>query len=237
MSTWQELLQTSIQDEAVGRLADTNILGTLNVCHAASQIKGVVLLFISSGLVYGASSGDRGFNEQDAPQPPQVYSESKLAAEYVVRTFSCRQDFNGYIVRPFNHIGPYQGTQFVVPDFGSRIKQAVDGDSIEVGDLSSERDFTDVRDIVRAYRLILENQPEEKLFVLGSGKTIKIGDILTSLISLSGKSLNVERKAALIRSGADPKRVFGDYSLAQKVLGWQPEIPLEKSLRDAYEVL
>ena len=230
------LAATHVADNELQHLADVNIKGTLNVCQAANQLENVALLFVSSGLVYGQTDQRRGFHEGDLLDPLSAYAESKVAAEYTVKTFAQRKGFDAYIVRPFNHIGPRQSPRFVVPDFGRRIKEAQDGGEIKVGDLSAERDFTDVRDIVRAYRLILEKRPDEKVFVLGSGTTVQIGQVLEHLLEISGKELKVTQNAALLRA-KDPKVAFGDHSLAAKVLGWKPEITLNKSLRDAYEVM
>lgn len=226
---------TNIKSDDIGKLAEVNVLGTYNACQAASELPRVTFLFASSGLVYGTSPTSVGFSERDIPQPSHAYAESKLAAEHIVRTFGVKENFDGYVVRPFNHIGPFQGHQFVVPDFGKRIKEASNGDDILVGDLEAERDFTDVRDIVEAYRLIIERQPKEKLFVLGSGTTLKIGEILSKLLDISGKSLNIKQKSDLMRSNSHAKRLFGDFSLAREVLGWAPKIPIDKTLCDAYE--
>lgn len=231
------IAKTNLSDEIVCDLAHVNVCGTHNLCQALVAAKCRQLIYVSSGLVYGGASTKNGYDEHSPVKPPHVYAQSKVAAEEVVRLYGYNEKIlKTYILRPFNHIGPRQSEDFVVPALARRIKDAADGDRISVGDLSAHRDFVDVRDIVWAYRSILERSPVEDLFVLGSGKPTKIADILDELIALSGKSLEVEVDPHLLRKN-DPNMVFANAELAAKVVGWAPRRQLGDSLRDVYESL
>ncbi len=173
------------------------------------------------------------FNEGSPVGPENPYGMSKLAAEYAIRVFTSEK-FKPYIVRPFNHIGPGQSRDFVCSAFARRVLETPNGGEITTGNLDSERDFSDVRDIVRAYRLILEKEPSQDLFVLGSGKGIKIKDILHRFIEMSGKKLRPTLDRSLLRP-SDPAKVVADAGLAKTILGWQCEIPFEKTLQDIFE--
>ena len=191
------------------------------------------MLFVSSALVFGEAQQQKAsFIESSPVQPMNPYGHSKLAAEHVVRTFASEQ-FKPYIVRPFNHIGPGQSPGFVCPSLARRIATTEDGGKIVVGNLDSYRDFSDVRDVVRAYRMILEQKPREDLFVTGSGRAVQINEILAKLLEISGKRLSTEVDQQLLRQN-DPQKVVADCSLIKRVVGWECEIPLEQSLRDIY---
>lgn len=226
--------QTGGEPALVPNFVHANVLATSHLCKAAAKLEKVFLLYVSSGLVFGYPQENRPFSEEDMPRPHNMYAKTKYMAEQVVELYNGVPGFNGYIVRPFNHIGPRQGLQFVVSDFCSRIHQATDGDEMIVGDLTSERDFTDVRDIVRAYSLIAERRPKQKLFVLSSGRTVAVGKILEELLDIAQKRLRIKSTIDAKRGETGPKQIYGDSSLAYRVLGWSPEIDLKTSLEDAY---
>lgn len=214
-------------------LSSVNVVGTHNLCAAASSRgKTRIFLFASTALVYGGSQSQSACSESTPPHPVNAYGMSKLAAEYVVRSFGTDQ-FKTYIVRPFNHIGPGQSTDFVCSAFAKRVHDAPNASVIPVGNLDAQRDFSDVRDIVKAYRRIIEIAPRENLFVLGRGETCTIRSILDFLVEQSGKDLTVQVNEGLLRSNDDQVK-FADCSLAREVLGWRPQISLHQSLQDIY---
>lgn len=223
------------QNERVNLVA-TNVVGTHNLCAALTKLdKSCAFLYVSSSMVYGNTESDTAFSEESLPQPSTPYGASKLAGEYVVRSYASEL-FKPYIVRPFNHIGPGQSTDFVCPALAKRIVDAKDGGTIEVGNLKAKRDFSDVRDIVRAYRLILEKQPKRDLFVLGSGKGVAIQSILDSFIRISKKNIETQVNQELLRAN-DPPVVTADPGLAEKTLGWRCLTPLSDTLADIYHSL
>jgi GDP-4-dehydro-6-deoxy-D-mannose reductase len=147
-----------------------NITGAGHVAEALKHLSNAnpkTFLFVSSAFVYGgdASSGTFYCGESARTSPRGAYGESKLEAENLVRSLEDK-NFHVYVARPFNHIGPGQDLSFVVPGLATKIKNAAAESTIETGNLTSLRDFTDVRDVVRAYRLIIEKGPGEKTFVI-----------------------------------------------------------------------
>lgn len=214
-------------------LSRVNVVGTHNVCAAASQLPKINFLHISTALVYGGQSIAGACSEATEPEPCIPYAFSKMAAEYIVRSFDSDR-FRGYCVRPFNHIGPGQSPNFVCSAFAKRVFEAKDGSTIPVGNLEAQRDFSDVRDIVKAYCSILEILPEERLFVLGKGTTVSIRSILDSIIEYSGKNLKVGVQSEFLRPNDDQVK-YADFSLAKGVLNWSPTISHDQSLRDIYD--
>jgi GDP-4-dehydro-6-deoxy-D-mannose reductase len=222
------------------RLHSVNVLGAVNVAEALSNaglIKGNEarqFLFVSSAFVYGGDkeSGTHIFHESTPVSPRGDYGKSKLDAETSLQKLDGKS-LSVYIARPFNHIGPGQGVSFVVPSLVMRIKEASQGSTIATGNLNSIRDFTDVRDVVRAYRLIIEVHPSQRLFVIGSGKPATIQSVYELLVRLSGKSLQHEIADHLKRDEGTAA-LLSDSSLADRVLGWKPLIPLEQSIQDIW---
>lgn len=230
----QTVGHTSAAFEAV------NITGAGHVAEALKQLSKdnpKLFLFVSSAYVYGgdAPSGTFPCAEATRTSPRGTYGESKLAAEKLVMSLA-GNGLDVYVVRPFNHIGPGQELSFVVPGIATKIKNASSGAAIETGNMNSLRDFTDVRDVVRAYRLILEKRPKEKTFVIGSGKPVAIQKIFDFFNESSGKNVNptVTEHLKRVESTA---AIVADITLAKNVLGWAPEIKLEQSLRDVWNEL
>lgn len=218
-------------------ITEVNVSATGHLCQALhKQRYSSTLLFVSTGLVYRPvqDTAFQGFHENSALGPVNDYGWSKLAAEAIARIFD-----NGclkvYVVRPFNHIGPGQDSRFVAPSLARRIIDADDNSDVLVGDLNAQRDFTDVRDIVRAYRLILEQQPKERTFVLGSGQARPIQELFRFFVEYSGKKISAKSSSELMR--AEHSVVCGDPSLAKQVLGWTPEIPFYQTLKEVYDHL
>lgn len=219
------------------KIIETNVIGTHHVCSGAASLnKPVTFLYISSALVYGGSKAlgqiAQGVDEQTLPYPETHYGCSKLAGEFVARTYA-NDNLKIYIVRPFNHIGPGQSLGFVCPSLALKVASARDGELISVGNLNAFRDFTDVRDIVRAYGLILEKKPKESLFILGCGRVIKIEDVLNHFIEQSKKTLKIKTDPDLLRQ-IDPHLLMANSTLAQNILGWKPQYSIEKTLDEVY---
>lgn len=225
--------QTGENPQAVKSYIENNVIATANLCEIYSRLRGQkTLLIASTGMVYGSSQGRKTFSESSPAKPATPYGASKLAAEQIARVYDSK-DLRVYVARPFNHIGPHQKEHFVCAAFAERIKKAANGSTIQVGGIHAWRDFTDVRDIVSAYSLIIKKEPQQRLFVLGSGRMTRIGSVLKMLIKISGKKIRykVEDKLSTSRSiaklGSNPK-------MAHRVLGWRPRITLEQSLKDLY---
>lgn len=136
--------------------------------------------------------------------------------------------------RPFNHIGPRQNDRFAASSFAhqiARIEAGLQEPVLRVGNLSAERDFTDVRDMVRAYRLAVERGTPGQVYNIGSGRAVAMQTLLDTLLSLSSTHISVETDPARMRP-VDVPRVVCDNSRFQTATGWQAEIPLQQTLRD-----
>lgn len=220
------------------RLHDVNVTGAANVCIAASsqvecRVKSIII--VSSAFVYGGdqTSGTHYFSETSPTIPRGKYGHSKLAAEELCHLYDS-EPLHVYRVRPFNHIGPGQDPAFAAPAFARKIARSAEGDCIETGNLGSRRDFTDVRDIARAYRLILEQRPSQRCFVLGSGVGLSMQFVFDSLVKISGKRVYAKPSPNLLRSG-DTAELLANAALAKRVLNWTPIFSLQTTLKDLYE--
>jgi len=214
-------------------LSNINVVGTHNLCAACDKLPKVYFLYVSTALVYGGGDSPLACSEATALKPYGAYAQTKLAGEFVVSSFAS-ETFRPYIVRPFNHIGPDQSPDFVCPSLAKRVIACPPNGVIPVGNLAAQRDFTDVRDMVRAYTAIFDILPKTNLFVLGRGQTISIRSVLDSFIALSQKNIKVEIQNDLLRGGDDQIK-YADAQLAYEILNWQPEIPMEKTLSDIYQ--
>lgn len=213
-----------------------NVGGTANVARqahlAASDIS---LVYVSSAEVYGAVSADElPITERTSIRPANNYSLSKYMGELVVERYARAKSVSCSIARPFNHIGPGQNHRFVTANFALQLAKIAHGHVspvLRVGNLEARRDFCDVRDIVRAYRLLATTRGG--VYNLGSGKAHSIQEILDTLISLSGLDVQVERDPERAR-GPEVAELYADCSHISRDCGWSPEISLEESLEDIY---
>ena len=226
--------------ESHRRLAmDVNLGGTLNLLEAAGEsgLRPRVVL-ISSGEVYGKVGEEKGPLREDLPlRPANFYAATKAAAEKIAWSFFHRDEISLTIFRPFNHIGPGQAPSFVVSDFArqvARITLSLSEPRIYVGNIDVYRDFTDVRDIARGYRMSYETFVPGGIYNLASGKVVSIREILEILISFSNRSIEIIRDPSRFRK-AEVKRVEVSIERFQGVTGWEPEIPLKQTLREVYE--
>jgi GDP-4-dehydro-6-deoxy-D-mannose reductase len=222
-------------DEPLGVL-EVNVIGTAAVLAAARQCgTDPRVLVTSSAEVYGAVTdpSQLPLNEGSPTAPLTPYAASKLAAEAVAAQTVLGHGQQVIIVRPFNHIGPGQSPNFAVPALAKRIVEADrrGAPTIPVGNLSARRDFTDVRDVVRAYRLLIESGNPGEVYNVCSGRDVGIGDIADALLSLAGTTLAFEADPSLVRPVEVPV-LRGDPARLVEVTGWKPEIALDQTLAD-----
>jgi GDP-4-dehydro-6-deoxy-D-mannose reductase len=221
------------------QVLQVNVIGTAALLAAARQCgTDPRVLVTSSAEVYGAVTDPSlmPLDELTPTAPLTPYAASKLAAEAVVG-----QAFRGHgqeviVVRPFNHIGPGQTPNFAVPALAKRIVEAGrrgDG-SIAVGNLAARRDFTDVRDVVKAYRMLIESGTRGEVYNVCSGHDVAIEEIANTLLRLAGTSLELKTDPTLARPVEVPV-LRGDPTRLQLATGWKPEIPLEQTLADVLE--
>jgi len=212
-----------------------NVLGTAAVLAAARRLPGeATVLVVSSAEVYGAAQTAQLSLTESAPVAPVTpYAASKAAAEQVAL-----QAWRGYgqrvvLVRPFNHVGPGQAPSFAVAALARRIIEAHrEGvGTLAVGTLTTRRDFTDVRDVVKAYRLLVERGEPGSVYNVCSGRDVALSEIAARLLALDGSDLELVTDPALVRP-VDVPVLRGDPTLLETATGWKPEIPLDETLKD-----
>ncbi len=218
------------------RVLEVNTIGTAALLAAARECgTDPRVLVTSSAEVYGAvTDPDRlPLHEGSATAPLTPYAASKLAAEAVVAQACLGHGQPVITVRPFNHIGPGQSPSFAVAALAMRIVDAerTGAGSIPVGNLSARRDFTDVRDVVRAYRVLVESGRPGEVYNVCSGRDVSIEEIAEGLLALARSPLALETDPALVRAVEVPV-LRGDPGKLQDATGWKPEISLEQTLSD-----
>jgi GDP-4-dehydro-6-deoxy-D-mannose reductase len=213
-----------------------NLNGTLNVVLAITEMSpDCRLLYCSSAEVYGASFRTGRPLDESAPlDPVNPYGASKAAADLMIRQMA-KQGLRAVRVRPFNHTGPGQSIDFVVPAFAAQIARIERGEQppvISVGNLASRRDFLDVGDVVDAYCRIItrfDDLPAGCVMNLASGHAISTADILDKLVSLSPTKIEIVQDATRMRPSDTPV-VVGDAGLARRLLGWEPKVDFSSTL-------
>lgn len=216
-----------------------NVSAQINLLEAIknNDLNNTKILVVSSAEVYGLVSKEDLPIDEDTPlRPTNPYAVSKLSQDFLALQYHLSHKLNIVRVRPFNHVGPRQSPQFVIAAFAKRIAEIEKGKEnvMKVGNLESKRDFTDVRDIVRAYLLALEKGESGEVYNLGSGESHRISEILDMMRGMSNDEINVENDPSLIRPSDDPE-LLCDFSKFANLTGWKPEIPIEKTLKDTLE--
>ena len=214
---------------------DINISGTLNLLDIIRELKlNVSILIIGSSDQYGIIKPEEcPVNEEHTQKPQSPYGISKKTQEELALLYSKAYDMNIIAVRPFNHIGTGQNLNFVVPDFASRIADIENGAEpiLKVGNLETYRDFTDVKDIVRGYVILLNKGRKGEVYNIGSGKEVKVYDILKKLTDMSGVSIKIEIDSDKFRP-IDVPLIVSDNSKIFNDTGWKPEIILDDTLNE-----
>jgi GDP-4-dehydro-6-deoxy-D-mannose reductase len=188
----------------------------------------------SSALVY--ASADVALTEDDQVVPRSPYALSKLAQE-MVGQHAMSDDLHVTIARAFNHVGPRQDPRFAASGFARRIADIEAGRweaEMAVGNLNARRDLTDVRDTIRAYRLILERGERGRAYNVCSGHAVSIGDLLDMLLARARVPIRIRVDTVRYRPNDIPFLV-GDCSRISAELGWSPQIPLDRTLDDLLE--
>lgn len=217
-----------------------NAGGTINLLEAivAQPALRPRLIAVTTADLYGPLPVDAmPINGMTSPRPHHPYAISKLAASQALQVYAQRYQLEIIEARPFNHIGPQQALGFVVPDFASQvaaIKLGRQENRMQVGYLQAERDFTDVRDVVRAYQLLAEHGRAGETYLICSGRPVSIQTILDKLIELAGIEVHIEQDSARMRP-SDTPILYGSYDKLRLETGWRPDISLEQSLQDALE--
>lgn len=215
-----------------------NLIGTSNLFEALQDRYSTRVLLVGSGQQYGSVDLGRAFVESDPSRPESPYAISKAASEAVGVLYHREFGVPVIVARSFNHTGPGQRAEFAVGSFCSQIVEIERGrrpPRMEVGKLDSRRDFLDVRDVVEAYRLLIESGTPGEVYNVSSGEGVRVGDVLKLLIETAGLPREVEVIEKEEHRLGDPDFLAGDSSKLRAGLGWQPEISLERSLRDTLD--
>jgi len=218
------------------RTLRTNVLGMLHLLEAArAQPAAPRILVVGSADEYGLVQSHELPLREDAPlRPASPYAASKVAAGYLALQYALSPGLPVVRTRTFHHTGPRRGEQFAESSFARQLAEIEAGQRparLEVGNLEAVRDFTDVRDVVRAYWALLDRGARGEVYNVCSGRGVKLGELLQGLIALSGLRVEVHVDPARLRA-ADAPILIGDPSRLRAATGWEPEIPIDRTLRD-----
>ncbi len=203
----------------------TNALGTLNFLMAAKAQNVPKIVYVSTCHVYGKQ--DRlPITEETAPKPIDIYSASKLAGESLALSFAEMYGMNISISRAFNHYGPYQRPDFLIP---SIILRLLRGEELAMGNPTPTRDFAYVEDIVGGYVLLAERGRSSEIYHFSSGIERPVKEIVATIMRISGGKSKVTWNPDARR--VDIPRSVGDYSKATKELGWKPRVDFEDGVK------
>lgn len=216
-----------------------NFTGTHNLLQALREIgfKGR-LLFVGSGDMYGlVPQNELPVTENRPLKPRNPYAVSKVAAEALCFQWSLNSGFEIVLVRPFNHVGPGQSPDYALPGFAAQLAEIRAGRReavLETGNLSVTRDFCDVRDVVRAYALLLDQGRNGEVYNICSGLERNLEEIVADLIRLADVPVRMEQRADKMRPVEQP-RMVGSHEKLTGETGWNPEIPWERTLQDLFD--
>lgn len=216
-----------------------------NICAQVNILDGLIQLGARPRVVVVGSNEEYGLVRpedlplrEDSPlRPNSPYAVSKVAQDFLGLSYFLSYALPVMRVRPFNHIGPRQSEAFVAPAFAKQIALIEAGrqePTIRVGNLSAQRDFTDVRDMVRAYDLVLTMGQPGEVYNIGSGQPRTIQTLLETLLSLSTTRIRIEFDPERMRPSDTPV-AYCDASKLRAATGWEPQIPFEQTLRDVLD--
>ncbi len=214
---------------------DVNIKGVLHLLDAVRSIEDYYprILLVGSGEEYGyLREGACPISEDEPLHPGNIYAVTKACQNMIGSVYARAYGMAIIMVRAFNHIGVGQSPQFVAADFALQIAEMEAGfrdPVMHVGNLTAKRDFSDVRDVVRAYALLMERGRAGETYNVGSGHAISIRELLDTLLELSAERITVEQDPARMRP-SDVPIIEADISRLREDTGWQPEYTLEQTL-------
>ena len=228
-ASWEDPAETLTNN--IG--AQANLLAALVGLERLPRV-----LVVGSADEYGAPQRDDALLDEDAPlRPITPYGVSKVAQDYLALQYHLSHGLPVVRVRPFNHVGPGQSPAFAVASFArqvARIEAGREAPVLKVGNLESRRDFTDVRDVVTAYRLALEQGRPGDVYNIGSERSVRLREVVDMLLGMSRTQIRVEVDASRTRP-VEARAYRCDSSRLRRLTGWRPSIPLEQTLRDTLE--
>lgn len=218
---------------------DVNVKGSLNVLDATREMfYKPRILMIGSGEEYGhIRPGETPIKEDQKLRPGNIYAATKACQNMISSIYAKAYDMQVMMVRAFNHIGPNQSPIFVVADFCKQVAEIEKGlrePVMYVGNLDAQRDFTDVRDVVRAYALLVQKGEPGVTYNVGSGHAVVIRDVLNMIIEESEADIRVEVDPNKIRP-VDVPIIEADTTLLTETTGWQQSIALRQTIRETLD--
>lgn len=214
---------------------EINVKGSLNMLEETREnAPDAGLILISSAEVYGSAATTRmPLTEDNKLRPVNIYALTKVCAEEISFYYHRVRGVNCVVLRPFNHIGPGQRPSFVTSAFALQIARIETGKQepiLEVGNLEATRDFTDVRDMVRAYRMALEYCEAAIPYNICSGKAYQIKEILDKLLAFSDAEIEIRQAPERLRASEVP--LFqGDHTRFTRATGWEPTFSIDETLK------
>jgi GDP-4-dehydro-6-deoxy-D-mannose reductase len=211
-----------------------NALGTLNVLEASREAGAERVLAVTSADVYGRVTSDELPLGEDRPlRPVSPYAASKVAADALAQQAWLGHRLPVIRVRAFNHLGPGQSDRFVAPSLAARIarNERDGGDEVPIGNMTPRRDVTDVRDVVRAYRLLMEAGEPGAVYNVCRGTAVSVQQIAQALLAMATRPMRLVSDPALQRP-VDIPVLVGDNTALRAATGWEPTIPLDQTLSD-----
>jgi GDP-4-dehydro-6-deoxy-D-mannose reductase len=218
---------------------ESNIHMQLNVLEAVARVNPACrILAVGSSEEYGlVTAGDLPVSEDTPFRPLSPYAVSKVGQDLLALQYHLTHGLHVVRVRPFNHIGPRQRLGFVAPDFASQVAAIELGRRepvMKVGNLEAERDFSDVRDVVRAYASLVTAGTPGEVYNVGSGEAHAVQEVLDVLLSMSHVSVEVRQDPARMRPSEVP-RIVCDCTRIRGEIGWQTTISFKQSLKDVLD--
>jgi len=215
---------------------EVNFGGVLNLLCALRPLEWECrFLYVGSADSYGIDVSDPGPLKENCPlRPANPYAASKAAAELLAFQFYKSYEFPIIRARPFNHTGPRQSSDFVCSSFARQIAEIDMGARepvVSVGNLNVQRDFSDVRDIVRGYYLLLEKGEPGDVYQLCSGHAVSIREILEILVGMASRPIRIAEDESRVRTREAPA-VWGDPSKAKEAVGWETQYQIKTTLQD-----
>ena len=220
------------------KTAESNILAAIDLMEAVRrEAPGAHMVIVGSSDQYGSLGAAGQLVSEDTPVRPQTpYGVTKLAQEQMAQVYAKAYRLHICMTRSFNHGGAGQREGFLIPDFAAGVARVEKGlaKTVKVGNLSSCRDFTHVKDVARAYRLIAEKGRPGEIYNVGSGVTYSAREILDKLCAMAKCPIPVETDPARMRPSDTPV-VCCDHSKLTEHTGWEPEITMDEMLADTLD--
>jgi GDP-4-dehydro-6-deoxy-D-mannose reductase len=221
----------------IGHAVDVTVRGTAFLLEAAARAETPPTVLIpSSAEVYGAPPEGGMIDEAQPIAPVSPYGATKAGQEALGLAYHRTGKISVVVARAFNHLGPGQRESFAIPSFAAQLAEIAAGRTkpvVRVGNLAARRDFSDVRDVVRAYRLLLAGGHTGMPVNVASGRAVAISEVLDTLIELSGRQVEVAVDPDRLRP-IDVPTIQGDNGRLRSLTGWQPDYELRQTLRDVW---